>query len=95
LLEVPLVAQDGAVLGSSALGLSAREAMSLLRPLFDWVSSLGGAMTLLVHPDKLARPEWLALYEWSLDYGRERGGWLTSLRELSAWWRARETRILA
>jgi hypothetical protein len=75
--------------------LSGREAISLLRPLFDSVSSLGGAVTLLVHPDKLARPEWLALYEWSLDYGRERGGWLTSLRELSAWWRGRETRILA
>jgi hypothetical protein len=95
LLEVPLVAQDGAILGPSALGLSGREAISLLRPLFDSVSSLGGALTLLVHPDKLARPEWLALYEWCLDYGRERGAWLTSLRELSAWWRGRETRILA
>lgn len=94
LLEVPLVAQDGAILGRTALALSAIDAQSVLRPLFDSVAAVGGVMTLLVHPDKLARPDWLALYEWSLDYAREKNAWLTSLRDLSQWWREREARVL-
>jgi hypothetical protein len=94
LLEVPLVAQDGAMLGESALALSALDAQSILRPLFDSVAAVGGVMTLLVHPDKLARPDWLALYEWSLDYALEKNAWLTSLRDLTQWWREREARVL-
>jgi hypothetical protein len=94
LLEVPLVAQDGAMLGETALALNARDAQSLLRPLFDSVATVGGVMTLLVHPDKLARPEWRALYEWSLDYALENDAWLTSLRDLTKWWREREARVL-
>jgi hypothetical protein len=94
LLEVPLVAQDGAMLGKTALALGALDAQSVLRPLFNSVAAVGGVMTLLVHPDKLARPEWLALYEWSLDYALEKNAWLTSLRDLSQWWREREARVL-
>jgi hypothetical protein len=94
LLEVPLIVQDGAMLGEAALALGADEARSVLRPLFDAVAAAGGVMTLLVHSDKLSRPEWLALYEWSLDYAVESNAWLTSLRDLTAWWREREARVL-
>jgi hypothetical protein len=94
LLEVPLIAQDGAILGAGALALSSDDARSVLRPLFDSVAAVGGVLTLLVHPDKLARPEWLALYEWSLDYALENDAWLTSLRDLTRWWREREIRVL-
>ncbi len=82
------------MLGKTALALSALDAQSVLRPLFDSVADVGGVMTLLVHPDKLARPDWLALYEWSLDYALEKNAWLTSLRDLSQWWREREARVL-
>jgi hypothetical protein len=51
-------------------------------------------VTLVFHPDKLVRPDWLALYERMLDHTVASGAWLTSLADLSAWWRAREARIL-
>jgi hypothetical protein len=95
LLEVPLIAQDGAMLGANALGLDRRRAELLLREIFDTAGASGGVVTLLVHPDKLARAEWLSLYEWLLDYGLEQGAWMTSLRDLCDWWRAREARVLA
>jgi peptidoglycan/xylan/chitin deacetylase (PgdA/CDA1 family) len=95
LLEVPLIVQDGALLGATALGLDRGRAEALLREVFDTVSASGGVVTLVVHPDKLARPDWLALYKWVLDYGLEQGAWVTSLGDLCEWWRAREARILA
>jgi hypothetical protein len=95
LLEVPLVIQDAAVLGPGALELDLPEAQRLVGELVDSVGEVAGAATFLFHPDKLVRPDWLALYEWSLDYALGRGGWLTSLRGLETWWRDRETRVLA
>ena len=52
-------------------------------------------VTLLFHPDKLVYPDWLALYEWALDYALENDAWLTSLHGLEKWWRSREAAVLA
>lgn len=94
-IEVPLVAQDGAILGAAGLNLDLEGARALLQRLFAVAASTGGVLTLLVHPDKLARPEWLALYEWALDQALDAGGWLTSVRVLTDWWREREARLVA
>jgi hypothetical protein len=94
-VEVPLVAQDGAMLGPDALALDPARAEALLGELFGVTSAVGGVLTLLFHPDKLVRPPWLALYERVLDQAVEQGAWITSLAELNEWWRARETRVLA
>lgn len=94
LIEVPLVVQDAALLGPIGLRLGGEETRSVIARLFDQVRDVGGLITLVFHPDKLARPEWLALYEWTLDHAGGSGGWLTSLARLDAWWRERERRIL-
>jgi hypothetical protein len=95
LLEVPLVVQDTALLMPAALNLRPVAAREVVERLMDTASSLGSAITLLFHPDKFARPEWLALYEFALDHALARGGWLTSLQALDDWWRRREARLLA
>jgi hypothetical protein len=94
LLEVPLVVQDAALLGPIGLGLGEDATRSVLRQLFDEVAAVGGLVTLVFHPDKLDRPDWLALYEWALDHAVASGAWLTSLARLDDWWRARERAIL-
>ena len=94
LLEVPLVVQDAALLGAWGLDLDAADASDIVRRLFDSAVEVGCAVTVLFHPDKLVHPDWLALYEWTLDYALAQEGWLTSLDRLSAWWRSREASLL-
>jgi hypothetical protein len=94
LLQVPLVAQDASLLDTWGLALDVSHAKEVVTQLLDDAAELGTASTLVFHPDKLVRPDWLALYEHALDHAAERGAWLTSLAELERWWRDRETRIL-
>jgi hypothetical protein len=94
LLEVPLVVQDSALLGRRALALDLAGAQRVVRGIFDVVARVGGALTLLFHPDKLVRREWLSLFEWTLDEALERRAWVTSLAGMEAWWSRRERRIL-
>jgi hypothetical protein len=94
LLEVPLVAQDASLLDAWGLELDVSDAFDVVRGLLDQADELGTAMTLVFHPDKLVRPDWLELYERSLDRAAATGGWLTSLKELATWWSAREARVL-
>ena len=35
----------------------------------------------------------LALYRWSLEYGLDRGAWVTSLKHIETWWRERMGRL--
>ena len=65
-----------------------------VRRLFDEVADVGGAITLVFHPDKLVRPEWRSLYEWALDHAVGSGAWVTSVAGLDEWWRDRERSIL-
>jgi hypothetical protein len=94
LLEVPLIVQDAAVLGPIGLNLGQDETRRVLAQLLDDVTAAGGVVTVVFHPDKLARPEWLALYEWTLDRATGSGAWVTSLGRLADWWNERERRIL-
>jgi hypothetical protein len=93
-LEVPLVVQDGALLGEIGTGVDLEGARAAVRELFEEAAATGGAVTAVFHPDKLDRPDWLGLYEWTLDHALERGAWIASLREVEAWWQRREQAIL-
>jgi hypothetical protein len=93
-LEVPLIVQDGALLGEIGTGVDLAGACDAVRELFDEAATTGGAVTVVFHPDKLDRPDWLALYEWTLDHAIERGAWIASLRQVEEWWRQRENAIL-
>ena len=94
LLEVPLIVQDVALLGSYGLELGWEAAGALVREQIDAAARTGGALTIVFHPDTLIKPDWLALYELTLDYAADEGAWITSLAGLDEWWSARETRIL-
>jgi hypothetical protein len=94
LLEVPLIAQDASLLDAWGLDLDAAGALEVVEELLAQAAELGTAVTLVFHPDKLVRPDWLELYEWTLDRAAELGAWLISLAELAAWWRGREARLL-
>jgi hypothetical protein len=91
---VPLVVQDGALLGEIGTGVDLEDARDAVRGVFDEAVATGGAVTAVFHPDKLDRPDWLTLYEWTLDHALERGAWVASLSEVEAWWRRREESIL-
>jgi hypothetical protein len=95
LLEVPLVVPDTALLDVWGLGLELDAASDVVRQLLDSAAHARSAVTLVFHPDKLVRPDWLSLYEWTLDEAAARGAWLTSLHELDLWWRRREAKLLA
>jgi peptidoglycan/xylan/chitin deacetylase (PgdA/CDA1 family) len=90
LLEVPLVVQDGALLGRQSLALDTDHAREVIAQMLDRVAAVGGVATMLFHPHVLGDDEIADLYRWSIDYGRTRGGWVTSLRRIERWWRQRE-----
>ena len=94
LLEVPLVVQDAALLGPIGLGRDEDATSSAVWELFEEVAAVGGLLTFVFHPDKLDRPDWLALYESVLDHAAASGAWLTSLARLDDWWRERERTIV-
>lgn len=92
-LEVPLIVQEGPLLAANGLELDRRQAADVLRLLLDRVAEVGGVATLLFHPHSLLNPDHLALYRWSIDYGRAQGAWFASLRDIGDWWRAREAQL--
>jgi peptidoglycan/xylan/chitin deacetylase (PgdA/CDA1 family) len=92
-LELPLIVQDAALLGPIGLGVDVERACGIVEQLFGAAAAHGGAVTLVFHPDKLLRPEWRALYEWTLAHAFEAGAWLTSLHRIDEWWRRREARL--
>ena len=94
IVQVPLVVQDAALLGPIAAGGSRNDPRGAVQRLFEEVGDVGGAITLVFHPDKLVRPEWRSLYEWVLERAVESGAWVTSVAGLDDWWRNRERSIL-
>ena len=94
LVQVPLVIQDGALLGPIGVGRGLSHALGVVDELLDGVAAVGGVASFLFHPDKLGRPDWLQLYEHALGAAAERGAWFASLRDLGDWWRRREVLTL-
>jgi hypothetical protein len=93
LLQVPLLAQDGALLRGDALALGAQLGGEVLREFIDRIAGVGGLVTLVFHPNNLEHADYLALFKAALDHGLERGAWFASLRDVDEWWRAREARL--
>ncbi len=89
-LEVPLIIQEGPLLAANGLELDREQATEVLRSVLDRVASAGGVASLLFHPHSLLNAEHMALYRWSIEYGRSKGAWFASLRDIGNWWRERE-----
>jgi hypothetical protein len=94
IIEVPLVIQEAPLLRANALELDAELGKRAIRQLLDAVEAVGGAATILFHPHSLIESPHLELYRFTIEYGLERGAWLTSVARIAEWWRAREQLIV-
>jgi hypothetical protein len=92
-LEVPLVIQEGALMGANALELSVPQGQSVITRIMDSVAAVGGLVTVLFHPHSFVRSEYVQLYEWCIQQAVERNAWVTSVRGLDLWWRERDRRL--
>lgn len=89
-LEVPLIFQEGAVYSPSALGFNQALARRAFQVMVDRIGETGGCLTLLYHPDlKFTDPTVASTYQWMLETGLANNAWVTSLKEIEAWWRKR------
>lgn len=84
--EIPLVLHDGALLRPDNLDLDPESAVALCKLLIDRVIETKGVITLLWHPESIARPGWFDVYERLLEYIHERNGWGASARQIHEWW---------
>jgi hypothetical protein len=94
LLEAPLILHDGALFRRDALEYSVEMAEVTCRQFVETAESLGGCLTMVFHPNAFIDPRYGVVYEAILRYSREKGAWITSLRDLSGWWIDRSRRIL-
>ena len=86
LTEIPLVLHDGALLRSDNLDLDPESAVALCKRLIGRVIEMQGVVTLLWHPESIARPGWFEVYEKLLEYIHEQNGWGASARQIYDWW---------
>jgi peptidoglycan/xylan/chitin deacetylase (PgdA/CDA1 family) len=89
LLQVPLIVQDGPLLGRFGLELDVAAAEELVRQVIDTVADGGGVATFLFHPNNLARDDFLAVFRTTIEYGSARAGWFASVKDIERWWRER------
>jgi peptidoglycan/xylan/chitin deacetylase (PgdA/CDA1 family) len=90
LVELPIVVSDPALLRGDALELGPELSRETLRAMLDRVSAVGGVATLVFHPNNLVQVDYLRLFEDAVAYGRDRGAWFASVRDLDGWFRTRE-----
>ena len=92
-LEVPLIIQESPLLSPNALELDAPLAQETMKDFIGRIAETGGVVTLLFHPHSLADPAYLSLFSWALDYARDRGAWVASLKAIHSWWEERAARL--
>ena len=86
LREIPLVLHDGALLRPDNLDLDPDRALALSKRVIERVIETKGVITLLWHPESIARPGWFDVYEKLLAYINEQNGWGTTARQIHEWW---------
>jgi len=88
LLEIPLIIQDIALFDSTkVLKLERQEAFQYARFITDEVVAVGGVLTLSWHPNTIIDPRYIGLYKQLLDYLKEKGAWLASVKDIGDWWK--------
>ncbi len=95
LLQLPLVIQDGPLFNAVALELDLDLALELVHSLIDVVADAGSIASLSFHPNNFEDERYLVLYRSAIEYGLERGGWVTSVDAVQSWWRERAGRLAA
>ncbi len=88
-MEIPLIIQDVAMLNpAKGMRLDFNMAFEYIAQLSGEVEKAGGVLTLLWHPDSIAKPGWFELYLKTLDYLKQKNAWLTSVENIGAWFKA-------
>ncbi|MHB1152949.1 MAG: polysaccharide deacetylase family protein [Eubacteriales bacterium] len=83
--ELPLNVMECAMFDT----VSPRNAWEPVRQLLEKAELCKGVLTVLWHNNVFGCPyreQWAALYEKILQYGREKGAWMTSCEEIWKWW---------
>lgn len=94
LIEVPLIIQDGALVGNNALEYTPSKAFDVVKEFVLRIQETGGCLTFLFHPDIFLKPGLADLYRSIIKYSLSQNAWVTDLNQIQAWWRER-TRMLA
>lgn len=89
-VELPIVASDPALLRGDALELGLDLGRTVMRTMLERIASVGGVATVVFHPNNLESPDYLALFEDVIAFGRERDAWFASVVQLNDWFRTRE-----
>ena len=87
IIEIPLIIQDTALLSSKkGMGLDSAMALDYIILIADRVKEVGGALTLLWHPNEMINPHFVTVYKKSLAYLKKQNCWLSSIQEIGNWW---------
>jgi len=87
LLQIPLIAQDGALLlEEKGLRLNPEEALNYIKLLLDEVKNVGGVLTLSWHPHTMVMPGFWDLYRRTLELVSAEDPWFGTVSEVGAWW---------
>ena len=89
IFEIPLVLHDGALLRPDNLDFDPESAVDLCKRLIDRVVETKGVVTLLWHPESIARRGWFEVYEKLLEYIQVQNGWGASAHQIYEWWTAK------
>jgi len=88
IIEVPLIIQEGAMLNpNKGMRLDAETAFQYVVQITEAVERVGGALTLLWHPDAVINPPCWNLYLRSLEYLKEKDAWFGAVRDIGEVWK--------
>jgi peptidoglycan/xylan/chitin deacetylase (PgdA/CDA1 family) len=91
ILEIPLIIQDTAMLGSvKGMSLDEDTSFQYVVQIIQSVEKVGGILTVLWHPNYIIRPEWWNLYLRILQYLKSKNAWFGSVQEVGSWWQAQK-----
>lgn len=85
-LEVPLILQDGAIIGTNALEHPPEYALPLIKSILTKIENVGGCATILFHPDIFLKPGMDELYRHLIEYCLKKKAWFANLKQISEWW---------
>ena len=90
LVELPMLVHDGALLRNDALELGLELAKETLRVFLGRLADVGGAATMVFHPNNLDDDAHRELFRTAIEFGIERNAWFASVGDLDRWFRNRE-----
>lgn len=92
-LEIPLIIQDSAMLSPlKGMRLDGETAFKYIEQITETVERVGGVLTLLWHPSRIADPDWWNLYLRTLQYLKEKKAWFGTVKRIGEWWEAQKTK---